>query len=222
MRHPSDLALEEHLLDRAKHADHIGGCSRCQERLARMEDEGRHFHQYVFPATLPKLEQARRRSWAWLLAPLGAAAAAALVLMARQPDSDYVGTKGAALKLTVYAAGPSGAKAVSDRETVPASASLRFRVHASAPCLLAIVSVDDKGEVSRIFAPTKVSGDSTLPGGAVLDGRPGQERFFAVCSPMLVPDLEQRAKAAGVGGSATLQGLPAGSTQASLLLDKKP
>ena len=223
MKHPSDLALEQHLQDRALHREHIDGCARCQARLSAMEAEGQHFNQFVFPATLEKLEQAPRRRFSplLLLAPL-AAVAAVLVVVVQRPGADYVGTKGAALKLTIYAAGPSGARALSDKDIVPATAALRFRVQASAPCTLAILSVDDKGEVSRIAGPLGVSGDSTLPGGAVLDGRAGQERFFAVCSPAPVPDLEQRVRAAGVGGSAPLSGLPAGSTQASLLLDKRP
>lgn len=222
MKHPSDLALEQHLQDSAQHREHIDACARCQERLKAMEAEGQHFNQFVFPATLGKLEQAPRQKFSPLLLLAPIAALAAVVIVVQRPSSDYVGTKGAALKLTVYAAGPAGARALSDKDKVPASAALRFRVHASAPCTLAIVSVDDKGEVSRIAGPVSVSGDSTLPGGAVLDGRAGQERFFAVCSRAAVPDLEQRVKAAGVGGSAPLSGLPSGSTQASLLLDKRP
>ena len=192
MNHPSDLKLEEHLLDRAKHAEHIASCARCQERLAQMEEEGRHFRQFVYPATLPELEKPRR-SWRWLLAPLGALAAAALVVIAQRPPSDYVGTKGAALKLTIY----TQARALGDGEQVPASASLRFRVHTSEPCELTLTSTDDRGEVSRIYQG-KAEGDAELPGGATLDGKAGTERFTAMCK----------------SGS--------GSTQASVLLKKSP
>jgi hypothetical protein len=223
MSHPSDLGLEQHLQDPTRHAEHVAGCERCKERLARMEEEGRHFHQFVYPATLEGLEQAPRRSWRLLLAPAGLLAAAALVLVARRPDADYVGTKGGALKLTVYAGGASGARPLADGEPVPASAALRFKVQTSAPCVLTLLSVDDSGQVSRIYGPAPASGEATLPGGAVLDGRAGRERFFAICSPEDLPaaSLHESVRAAGVRGSA-LQGLPPGSTQASLLLEKKP
>jgi hypothetical protein len=192
MNHPSDLRLEEHLLDRAKHADHIAGCARCQARLAQMEAEGRHFHQFVYPATLAGLEKPRR-SWRWLLAPLGVAAMAALVVVAQRPRSDYVGTKGLALKLTIY----TQARALNDGDEVPAAAALRFRVHTSEPCQLTLSSVDDRGETSRIHQGP-AQGDAELPGGVVLDGKPGTERFTAVCSG------------------------PSGSAQASVLLKKIP
>ena len=224
MKHPSDLALEEHLLDRNKHADHVAGCDRCRQRVAMMEEEGKHFRQYVYPATLEKLEAAPKRRWSWLLGPIAAAAAAAavLALYVRQPDSDYVGTKGSALKLTIYASDGSGAHAVADGATVPANAALRFKVHASSPCELTILSLDDSGQVSTVAAGAKIAGEQTLPGGAVLDGRAGQERFFAVCAPGRIAGLEEKVKAAGVGGRKDLSDLPPGSAQASQLLVKTP
>jgi hypothetical protein len=220
---PSDLALEQHLQDRAKHADHIAGCERCQTRLASMEAEGRHFQQLVYPATLAGLERASGRAWRRLLAPVALLAAAGLVLIARRQNSDYVGTKGASLKLTVYASGPSGPHAVADRQVVPATAALRFKVQTSAPCVLTIVSVDDSGWVSPIYGPGPASGETVVPGGAVLDGRPGLERFYAVCSPHEEQaGLQESVRAAGVRAASPLSGLPGGSTQASLLLEKKP
>jgi hypothetical protein len=217
MNHPSDLGLEEHLLDPRKHFDHIAGCERCKERLSRMEEEGRHFRQFVYPATLEGLERGGRRSWIRLLLQLAVpvAAAAAVVLIVSRPPSDYVGTKGSALKFTVYTA----ARALSDGESVPASASLRFRVQVSARCELSVLSVDDSGQISRIYGPTRAQGDQALPGGAQLDGRPGTERFFAICTPKAVSGIEQLVRAAGQG---PVHDLPPGSTQASLLLKKNP
>lgn len=210
MSHLSDYALEEHLLDPQKHFDHIAGCERCKARLSRMEEEGRHFRRFVYPATLETLERPRRRSWAWLLAPMGALAAAGLVLVVNRPQSDYVGTKGSALKLSVYTA----ARALNDGDAVPASASLRFRVQVSSPCELSLLSVDDSGQISRIYGPAKAQGDEALPGGAQLDGRPGTERFFAICTPKPVAGIEDMVR------DGSLKELPSGSTQASLLLKK--
>ena len=217
MTHLSDYALEEHLLNRDKHAEHLGGCERCQSRLAMMEEEGRHFRQFVYPATLEALEKPRKRPWIWLFAQAGGlvAAAAVVVLMVKRPDSDYVGTKGGALKLTVYTA----SRALSDGEAVPASAALRFKVHVSSPCELSVLSVDDSGQISKIYGPAAARGEAALPGGAQLDGRPGTERFFAICTPKPVSGIEQLVQAAGQG---PVKDLPAGSTQASVLLKKSP
>ncbi|MCA1827470.1 MAG: DUF4384 domain-containing protein [Myxococcales bacterium] len=217
MSHLSDFALEEHLLDRAKHAGHVAACERCRSRLARMEEEGRHFRQFVYPATLEALEKPRGRSWVRLLSiltPVGFVAAAGLVLIARKgPDSGYVGTKGGALKLTVYTA----SRALNDGESVAASASLRFRVQVSSPCELLVLSLDDSGQISRIYGPSPAKGDAALPGGAKLDGRAGTERFFAICTPKRVAGIEDLVRAAGQG---PVRDLPSGSTQASLLLKK--
>jgi hypothetical protein len=216
MSHLSDFALEEHLLDGAKDAGHLRECERCQSRLARMEEEGRHFRQFVYPATLEALERPRKRSLSWWLAPLGVLAVAGVALIVRPgPDADYVGTKGATLKFTVYTA----SRALSDGEPVPASASLRFRVQASSPCQLSVLSVDDSGQVSTIYGPSLIKGEAALPGGAQLDGRPGTERFFAICTPKPVSGIERLVRAAGQG---PVRDLPPGSTQASVLLKKSP
>jgi hypothetical protein len=69
-----------------------------------------------------------------------------------------------------------------------------------------------------------------LPGGAILDGKPGPERIFAVCSadPLAMPQVELAVKVAtGTGAESvrainTIPGLPAGTVQATLLLEKSP
>src|SRR6267143_455947 len=74
-----------------------------------------------------------------------------------------------------------------------------------------------------------VSNQGALPGGAVLDGRPGLERFYAVCSPrpLRYDDLTKSVRA-GVRGADDLRkgpalpGLPRGTKQATLLLEKRP
>ena len=126
------------------------------------------------------------------------------------------------MKLTIYAGDERGARPLSDGDSVPASAALRFRVQTSTPCDLTLLSVDDSGQVSRIYGPARTQGARALPGGGVLDGRPGAERFFAVCAPEPIQGLEERVKKAGVRGNQPLSDLPRGSTQSSLLLEKGP
>ncbi len=120
-------------------------------------------------------------------------------------------------------------------EAVKASEEIRFRVDlVRQPCHLWIVSVDGSGQVSRLF-PTSGDGGALVatrfevPGGAVLDGKPGPERVFAICSPQPVyyAAIErgvQLATARGESGVREVRevaGLPQGSAQASVLLEKR-
>ena len=222
MSHPSDLKLERHLFDKGRSpvAEHVAGCDRCRARVLEMEKQGEDFRRFVYPATL---ENVFRRRWTplrslWLFAP--AAGLAAVLLIARTgPTFDHIGSKGGALTLTAYVALPAGAKVVADGETVPASASLRFRVRSAQPCPLTLLSVDAAGQVSKLYAQ-EVSGDVALPGGIRLDGRAGPERFFAVCSPGY--DVVEQA-ARRIGPSVRQKNaLPdVRGPQASLLIEKK-
>lgn len=244
-RCPSDLALESHLLDPRTSglAPHLDGCAGCQARVAKMEAEGEEFRRFVFPATVDAIEEAAapRRGWFRLLAPLGglAAAAAAVMLVlnvetpkSSGPAADYVGVKGDAMGLSVFVGGESGVNAVPDGASIPAAAAIRFKVRPAAGCRLSIVSVDAAGQVSRLFP---AAGDayplaeaSTLPGGAVLDGLAGPERIFAVCAPegLGVDAVEKAAKSVTGGGAEKVRTskalpLPAGASQATLLLEKR-
>src|SRR5512140_3496343 len=232
MNHPSELKLERHLLDpsRSPVQDHVASCGNCQARLAQMEKQGEDFRRFVYPATLDNVTRPRFHFHfnalraLWLAAP--AAGLAAVLLMARTgpatdgPTSGYIGTKGAQVKMTVYAALPSGARLVDDGDALPASASLRFHVDAKKPCDLSILSVDGSGQVSRLYTQ-KVQGDLTLPGGVRLDGKAGPERFFAVCGPGYA-QVEQGARRVGddVRQIRELPGVDA--PQTSLLIEKKP
>jgi hypothetical protein len=224
MSHPSDLKLERHLFDPARSpiAAHVADCDRCRARLSEMEKQGEDFRRFVYPATLE--EVSRRRGWRslrklWLLAP--AVGLAAVLLVARiGPTSDYIGTKGPALTLTAYVALPSGAKPVTDGETLPASASLRFRVRTSQGCALTLLSVDAAGQVSKLYAQ-EVSGDMALPGGVRLDGNAGPERFYAACGPGY-DAMEQAARRVGQSVRQKNALPDVDGPQASLLIEKQP
>jgi len=240
-RCPSSLELEAYLLDpvRSPLAAHVDACARCGGEVAEMRRIGDEFRRAVFPATVDAvLERARPRRlprWIFAAVPLGAAAAIALVVaqVARPPEG-YVGLKGAALGLTVFVSDGASAHAAPDGEPVPARAAVRFQVRPARPCRLWLVSVDGAGQVSRLFPPggdaPEVTSGETLPGGAMLDGRPGPERFFAVCSPtpLAYADVERAARAVASGGAGSvrsarsLAGLPRDAAQATTLLEKQP
>jgi hypothetical protein len=224
MNHPSELKLERHLADpeRSEIAGHVRDCERCRERVAQMRQQGDDFRRFVYPATVD--EVTGPRPWRlprglWLLAP-AAGLAMVLLLVRPGPTSDYVGTKGGPLTLTAYASLPSGARAVDEGAAVPASASLRFRVRAAQACNLTLLSVDESGQVSKLYS-REIRGDMTLPGGVQLDGKPGGERFFAICSddPGAV---EQAARHIGaeVRKNPALPGIQ--GPQSSLLIEKRP
>jgi len=244
-RCPSDLALEKLLLDPASAAlqPHLAACARCQARLAEMRRQGEDFQRFVFPATVGAIEEAaaRRPAWDFLrwLTPLPALAAAAAVVLVvgpGAPDVDYTGLKGGnSMGLAVFLQGGSGPHPARDGEVVAASAAVRFKVRPARPCRLWVLSVDATGQVSRIF-PTEGEGGvevvrtTELPGGAVLDGQAGPERFLALCAPGPVA-YEQVASAVRAAVSAgpdsvrnlrIIPGLPAGTVQDSVLLEKKP
>jgi hypothetical protein len=238
---PSDLRLERHLLDpqRSGLAPHLAACERCRARLAEMERQGEDFRRFVYPATVDAVvERARPRRPRWLAlvaVPVAAAAAAAVFLLVpRSPSPDYLGAKGG-LALSVYVATDGGARAVGEGERVPADAAVRFQVHPAAPCRLWVASVDAGGTISRVFPPGKGGtgaelppGAAALPGGAVLDGKPGPERFYAICVPagIVWPEIVRAvADAAGKGPEAVrapgaLRGLPKGTAAASVLVEK--
>jgi hypothetical protein len=240
--HPSELALEAYLLDREASpvAPHVARCEHCRARVARMEREGEDFRRFVLPATLDAVVERnvprRRRAWKWLVAAAPVAAAVALFVTLRpgEPPEGYVGEKGG-MSLVAYVDAPGGAKTVREGEAVRPSSALRFTIGAAGRCNLWIVSVDESGQISRIYpaqgdVAALVSGNRvTLPGGAVLDGRTGLERFYGVCTPepityekvvQCVRDAVHTA--ADVRKGPALSGLPKGSRQASVLVEKRP
>lgn len=242
-RCPSDLRLEAHLLDpdRSGLGPHLEGCPGCRVRLEEMRRQGEEFRRFVYPATVEAVvERSRPRPWwkTWpVLVPVPALAAAAalfLIVGPGRPPGDYVGVKGG-VALAVYAATPAGARLVADGAEVPSNAALRFQVRPARPCRLWLVAVDAAGEVSRLYPAggdggAELTGPGALPGGAVLDGRAGPERIYAVCTPAPIPfsEVERAARAAAGGGEAAvrsagaLRGLPADASQETLLLEKRP
>lgn len=240
-RCPTELELEAYLLGAAgaRLAPHVEGCARCRDQLEEMRRQGEEFRREVYPRTVDTVvaRAGRRGAPRWLLVAVPLAAAAAVLLYVRTaPPPDYLGVKGGSLSLalTVFVHDGEAARAVADGQPVPAGAALRFEVRPAAACRLWIVSVDGAGQVSRLFPPSgeaaSVAGAGALPGGAVLDGRAGPERIYAVCTPgsLSLPAVERAARAAAAGGdrgvraAGALDGLPREATQATVLLEKRP
>jgi hypothetical protein len=244
-RCPSDLALETHLLapERSALAVHLDACESCRARIERMNELGDEFRRYVFPATVDKVQDAaapRRPRLALVFGPIGgfAAMAAALALFVRTqapdgPPADYVGVKGGGVGFTAFVNDQGAARPLEDGALVPASAALRFAVRPAGDCFLWIMSVDAKGQISRIYPPKDASvskrAAGPVPGGAVLDGEAGPERLFAVCAPEAMAWSEvKRAAQGAASGAETVRrtsslGEPlAQAAQATLLIEKHP
>jgi len=244
-RCPSDLALERHLLEAegSPLTPHVDGCARCAARLREMRRQGEAFQQLVFPATVEAIEAAAApRRWAvprWLLlgGPALAAAAAVAIFLIRPagPPDDYLGVKGRGeLGLSVFVKEGAAVRAVASGEAVRPDAALRFRVQAAGTCRLWILSLDASGEVSRLYpgegsGGAEVRGAQEIPGGAVLDGKVGPERIFAVCTPgpSRWRDLAAQLKGGATPGEQSVRrppppaGLPPDTAVATVLLEKR-
>jgi hypothetical protein len=244
MRCPSELELESLVRTGRPGDGHVFACPRCAVRIAELRRLGEEFERDVFPATVEAVVAAaarprapRRAAWIAPLAAAAVAAAAVLAVRTGQLGGDRLGLKGPSLALVAYRQAPDGVRALADGEIVPAAAGLRFEVRPARSCNLWIVSADAAGHVSRIYPPSGEEGAKVeagapvvVPGGAVLDGRAGPERFFAICGcgdePVHYPDVERSAAAVGVGearvrATRTLPHLPDDALQATLLVEKK-
>jgi hypothetical protein len=102
-----------------------------------------------------------------------------------------------------------------------------------AKCFLWIASVDAKGQIAQVYPPQGVAVKNIpagpVPGGAVLDGQPGLERLFALCSDdddVKWDDVRKAAAPAAHGPDAlrrtrTLAKPLDEECQSSILLDKR-
>jgi hypothetical protein len=249
----TDLVLEEHLLSPEARPlpAHVDGCGLCRSRLAEMREQGAQFRMSVYPRTIDHvLEKGGRTgstfrwSWAVALSSLVPVAALAVVFALRSTHTifgEQTQTKGNLgslspatakdLPFTVFVGTPEGGRRVSDGSVVPPDAQLRFRVDPPSRCWFSVVSIDAAGQVSQLYpeAPTGIEVPrASLPGGAILDGRAGPERLFALCSakPLSVPEVQAEvrerlpASGASVRDMSRLAGVPADVLQGTLLIEK--
>jgi hypothetical protein len=209
-----------------------------------MDREARRFLQYVYPATVGRIEDAAREQHArdWRSLPFAfAAAAAAVLLVARVSDApEPVASQpaeptleGGALELAVFVGTAEGSLPVADGAAIPPESAIRFKVAPTQACRLWVVSVDAAGEVSRLYPATGEGGApvahaAVLPGGAVFDGATGPERIFALCTagPVEYATIERTVSHAVARGDHAVRavtlvpGLPEGTAQGSVLVEK--
>ena len=241
MSHPSELRLEAHLLAPAADVTaHLAGCERCTRRLEEMLREADRFHREVQPRAVVAVRDAAERSrlawWRrpWVAPALALATASVVLLVVHpwRPGEDYVGIKGG-LGLSVYTDVPGGSQPVLDGARVPATAALRFALRVPGRCHPWIASIDAAGAVSQLFPPpgaaaVEVERSGPLPGGAILDGKPGPERLYALCTSTALTWEVVRAAVAGAAGTGEagvrnggpLAGLPKDVPQSTILLEK--
>lgn len=238
----SPLELEERISGRDPGAgrEHLEDCAACRDRLAAMERQGEDFRREVYGRTVDTVMEAAADPWAkgarrWLLAAFPAAGLAAsaglFFLLAPRPPSDEMGPRSAPLGLAVYAGEPLSP--LRDGGRTNGRSPLRLRVRTSRPCRLHIAAADGRS-VARLFAGSpeaeRLEGTVLLPGAVSLGGPRGPVRLYAVCStaPIADADLYRAVRAATSGGEEALRaggplaGLPPGSTQASVLLEREP
>lgn len=237
-RCPSDLRLEEYLLDPGSSglASHVDSCEACQGRVARMNAEGDEFRQYVFPATVDAVvaaATARRPAWLGLLLPVAATCAAALLLLVRPMAPEAVlAAKGEVLRMQVLASTPDGVQPVANGALVPPKTPLQIRVESTVACRLKVLAADCEGHVTVLHPAageesTVVSRSGPAVIQAVLQGDEGPERVYAVCSreplPMLALAVNLKDQSTGdddrVRRAARISGLPPGTLQATVLVE---
>lgn len=232
---PDDVGLEIFRLSpTAPVREHIAQCDTCLRRLAQMERVERDFKQFVFPRTVDQLVRTAnaRRGFLPFIALVPIAVAAALFFATLQriplkPEANYIGIKGGAVGLSVFALeNDTAPRRVANNARINAQAQIRFSVKPSQPCWLWIVSVDNTGQISRLFPiegnAIQVQGETTLPGGAQLDGATGLERFIGVCTtePMPYDVLAALVRKQASQGLSRIEGLSDNAFQETLLIEK--
>jgi hypothetical protein len=195
-------------------ARHLDGCERCRTRSGRRSALGDRFDGALAAPLWRRVDGARhhaqrRRWWLGLGAPALAAAALAVVLVAR-PGDGYRATKGD-LTVEVAARRAGAVFAVDGATDVSPGDELQFTVRTAAPATeryVLIGSVDGTGKFSPFYPPSLDGRSVPVPPAGtplsppvVLDDAPGPERVAVVLSErpldarLLAPLLQARAAA---------------------------
>jgi hypothetical protein len=194
----SDLSLDRLALgelgaeERTALAAHLSGCADCAAANARLAEQRALFdRQELIPNlaadALMRAQSQRRRTWRWLVAPLGlvaASAAAFALFVTPAPESR---TKGEfSLSPYVLHAESASAGALHLGEPLHPGDRLQFRYNGGKAGHLAIVSVDATGEVSVYYppgpmtAPVEAGNDIPLTSAVELDETLGREVIIGV------------------------------------------
>lgn len=190
---------------------HLEGCPTCRQRFEGLTADAKHFEQFVFARSLPRVEAQVSASAglfsgftlkAWLPA-LGLASALGIVGVvsvagggpgtgSQTEDEVYIGVKGGGPALAVYALRGDGKPfLVSSKSTLQPRDRLRFVVRPAGMAHVMVASRDGAGvfSVYHPFGATEsaqlplgASQKLELPGSVELDDTPGVEQLVAVFS----------------------------------------
>jgi hypothetical protein len=208
-RHLSSETIDLMMLSSLAEADHhyakahLSECGECKARLTEAEADKARFEQFIFPRTLPKVEERAKgvgAGWlsGWrqrlgLYGALGAVAAALLavvVLPGLLNDDPYIGIKGGLAPTfeVVASRDDAGQFRVTPGMALRPGDRLRFVIEPAGARYLLIASRDGQGNVTVYYpyggaeSAEIRSGKQELPGSIELDEVAGRERLVALFS----------------------------------------
>jgi hypothetical protein len=186
---------------------HLEGCAQCRARLDLLASERTQAQgDPRFEQTFARLPKEQRRGLRWLWPVLGAAGAAAALLLVLQPDRG-LRTKGAA-SLTLFA--KSGAPVSAPRS----GEQVELRVLGASHRFALVAAREETGHLAVLW-PAGAQQSGALPSGALLSlpltATPGRVRVIGLFSdrPLSLADLEAPAP-------------PPGSERRELLVEPVP
>lgn len=188
---------------------HLDACTSCKSAWTELEEDRARFTQFVFPRTLPKLEQRAqpapfwervRAKWTFAMPFAGLIAVTALAVIfvtPEQKEATYIGIKGGA-RLDVVALRGDRQISVGNDTALVAGDRIRFLVEPAGAQFVMVASKDGKGNVTVYYpyegllsAPLS-GGFQELPGTIELDAVGGKEHLFAVFSDTPIRTEEVR------------------------------
>ncbi len=210
-------------------ADHVPGCDACQARLAAIDAEAARFRESISferfaagVASAGRTARRRPRIPRWVPPAMALAAAAGVVLALSVRPATVTGpapaganrVKGGGAAVDFYVGGEGTPRLAGAAERLAAGERVRIGYHPGPYRYLAVVSVDDGGEVSRLYPTggeslpvTRGRGAETLLPSSVAFSGHGPERVVVVLTrrPVPVSRVARKVKAAwrAAGGDVT-------------------
>lgn len=183
----------------SRHAHaHLDACTTCKERWSELEEDRARFTQFVFPRTLPKVEEKLKpvplmervkRKWALALPFVGLVATTAVLALFVLPQSEepYYGIKGGS-RLDVVAQRGDRQLSVGNDTVLAPGDRIAFLVEPAGSPFVMVASRDGQGNVT-VYYPYEgelsarlEGGYQQLPSSIELDAVGGREQLFAVFS----------------------------------------
>jgi len=164
---------------------HVAACAACSTAVAGMRGVREEVHAFPLPAVLVR-PQFRRRLPRPVVAGVGLALAASLLLVVRSEVGDRVRRKGPGLGLAMYVQHGTEVRRASPGESVSPGDAIRFAVSTPVPAFVAILSLDPSGRAWIYFpeGPQAVQvpagTEVPLPLGTRLDETTGEERLLGL------------------------------------------